>query len=49
MGLEESDQQDVLEDRYLIETEPGKTMWVAESQKWELRRVSIPGIRPCAD
>lgn len=49
MGLGESDQQDVLEDRYLIETEPGKTMWVAESQKWELRRVSVPSLSSCAD
>jgi leucyl aminopeptidase len=27
---------------YLIETAPGKTQWVTEEQKWELRRVRIP-------
>lgn len=25
--------------KYLIETAPGKTQWVTEEDKWELRRV----------
>lgn len=31
-------------DRYLIELAPGKTQWVTEDEKWELRRVlhSLP-------
>jgi leucyl aminopeptidase len=28
------------EPTYLIETAPGKTQWVTEEQKWEIRRVS---------
>ena len=41
----ETSPQTVLEDgskveRYLIELEPGETMWITEDQKWELRRVS---------
>lgn len=28
------------EDRYLIEFEPGVTVWIKEDQKWALRRVS---------
>ena len=30
------------QDRFLIELEPGKTAWVSEEQKWELKRVSLP-------
>ena len=26
-------------DMYLIETEPGHAIWVAEEQKWDLKRV----------
>ena len=26
-------------DRYLIELEPGNTRWIAEDEKWALRRV----------
>lgn len=26
---------------YLIEVAPGKTQWVTEEQKWELRRVCL--------
>lgn len=32
-------------DKYLIETAPGKTQWVTEEDKWDLRRVSF-GRRP---
>lgn len=28
------------EDKFLIETAPGKTQWVTEEEKWDLRRVS---------
>ena len=28
-------------DQYLIETEPGKTQWVTEDEKWVLKRVSV--------
>jgi leucyl aminopeptidase len=28
------------EQKYLIELAPGKTQWVTEDEKWELRRVS---------
>jgi leucyl aminopeptidase len=28
------------EEQYLIELAPGKTQWVTEEEKWELRRVS---------
>lgn len=28
------------DERYLIELAPGKTQWVSEEEKWELRRVS---------
>jgi leucyl aminopeptidase len=31
---------DVEEQLYLIELAPGKTQWVTEEEKWELRRVS---------
>lgn len=27
--------------KYLVETAPGKTQWVTEEGKWELRRVSL--------
>jgi bacterial leucyl aminopeptidase len=27
-------------EQYLIELAPGKTQWVTEEEKWELRRVS---------
>lgn len=27
------------EQLYLVETAPGKTQWVTEEEKWELRRV----------
>ena len=27
-------------ERFLIELSPGKTMWVEEDDKWELKRVS---------
>ncbi len=30
----------VAEEQYLIELAPGKTKWVTEEEKWELRRVS---------
>jgi leucyl aminopeptidase len=29
------------EELYLIETAPGKTQWVTEEDKWEMRRVSL--------
>lgn len=29
------------EEQYLIELAPGKTQWVTEEEKWELRRVCI--------
>lgn len=40
---------------FLIETAPGKTQWVTEEEKWEMRRVRAhcppPGLRaleaPC--
>lgn len=32
------------EPSFLIETAPGKTQWVTEDQKWELRRVSLSTI-----
>jgi leucyl aminopeptidase len=28
------------EEQFLIELAPGKTLWVSEEEKWELRRVS---------
>jgi hypothetical protein len=31
----------VSDDRYLIELAPGKTQWVTEEEKWELRRVGL--------
>jgi leucyl aminopeptidase len=31
---------DVEEQLYLIELAPGKTQWVTEEEKWELRRAS---------
>jgi leucyl aminopeptidase len=30
----------VEDQRYLIELAPGRTQWVTEEEKWELRRVS---------
>jgi bacterial leucyl aminopeptidase len=30
----------VEEEKYLIELAPGKTAWIVEDEKWELRRVS---------
>ncbi len=30
----------VKDERYLIELSPGKTQWVTEEEKWELRRVN---------
>jgi bacterial leucyl aminopeptidase len=27
------------EETYLVETAPGKTKWVTEEEKWEMRRV----------
>lgn len=30
----------VVEEQFLIELTPGKTRWVSEEEKWELRRVS---------
>ena len=33
---------DAGEQLYLVELEPGKTQWVTEEGKWELRRVSRP-------
>lgn len=41
----ESDSNVVLEPgsaTFLIETTPGKTKWVTEEEKWELRRVCLP-------
>lgn len=29
-------------ERYLIELSPGKTAWVTEEEKWQLRRVCLP-------
>lgn len=29
------------EKSFLVETAPGKTTWVTEDEKWELRRVSV--------
>lgn len=34
------------EPTFLIETAPGKTQWVTEEQKWELRRVSTRHLQP---
>lgn len=36
------------EEKFLIETAPGKQQWVTEDEKWELRRVSgnISNQRP---
>lgn len=33
------------DEKFLIETAPGKTQWVTEDEKWELRRVSCTD--PC--
>ena len=30
-----------LEERFLIELEPGHTAWVTEDEKWQIRRVSL--------
>lgn len=30
------------EERFLVEIEPGKTKWVVEEDKWEMRRVCSP-------
>lgn len=30
------------DETFLVETAPGKTKWVTEEEKWEMRRVSIP-------
>jgi hypothetical protein len=46
-AMEDSDpyglslRRDHIEEWSFIETEPGTTMWVAESQKWEMKRVSV--------
>lgn len=32
--------------KYLIELAPGKTQWVTEEEKWELRRVSAHSCLP---
>lgn len=39
----DQDGQHVMQDpeRFLIETEPGKTQWVTEDQKWELKREGV--------
>lgn len=29
------------EELFLVETAPGKTQWVTEEDKWEMRRVSL--------
>ena len=29
---------------FLVELAPGKTQWVTEDEKWELRRVSLPAL-----
>jgi leucyl aminopeptidase len=29
------------EEQFLVELSPGKTQWVTEEEKWELRRVSL--------
>lgn len=47
----ESDQvvlNSIEDDRYLIELAPGKTQWVTEEEKWELRRVwhLLPKFQP---
>ena len=39
IALEE--QQSIGEDKYLIELSPGETKWVAEEEKWELKRVRL--------
>ena len=31
--------QGSIEEKYLVEFEPGETRWVTEDEKWELRRV----------
>lgn len=33
--------QQAVEETFLIELAPGKTQWVTEEEKWELRRVRI--------
>jgi leucyl aminopeptidase len=30
------------DETFLVETAPGKTQWVTEDEKWEMRRVSEP-------
>lgn len=36
-------------DKFLIELAPGKTAWITEDEKWELRRVcaNSPGSMSC--
>ena len=34
-------QDPIDQDQYLIELSPGKTQWVSEDEKWELKRVSL--------
>lgn len=33
---------DPKEETFLVETAPGKTQWITEEEKWELRRVRLP-------
>ncbi len=39
------DQVTVLQDKFLIELQPGKTRWVTEEEKWALRRVCSSRMR----
>ena len=34
-------EQPLTQDRCLIELSPGETRWVAEDEKWELKKVSL--------
>ena len=40
--VEQSEHSNVIlhpEETFLVETAPGKTEWITEDQKWEMRRV----------
>lgn len=37
----------VEQERFLIELAPGKTQWVTEEDKWELRRVGVASLMVC--
>lgn len=39
-----NDQPDLVQDKYLIELNPGETRWVTEDEKWALRRVHLSTV-----